>query len=238
MDMISSKLLLSFLLLVGATVGQSKPSRPASKPETPHLAFVQEYIRELISDESLRVSGEKEFNEATSDDQRFSTGIYVSKSVQLELRSQIRMLRGMRLRPPFETLIPDLTGSYQRQIDLHQSLIDLSSKFLAGPKPGLDYSALGAKVPQLRAELEVAQKVIFDAAGLVFMTLIDMKPDSQGHVSHLIITKAEKSDLQEQLEIILKDQPDEGDHDFYISAAMVLRAGLLKGHKCADEPWE
>ena len=236
--MISSNLLLSFLLLVGVTVGQNKPSRPAAKPETPHLVFVQEYIRELMSDESLRASAEKEFHEAKSDDQRFSTGIYVSKSVQLELRSQIRMLQGMRLRPPFDTLIPSLIGSYQRQIDLHQSLIDASSKFLGGPKPGVDYSALGAKVPQLRAELEAAQKPIFDAAGLVFMTLIDTKPDSQGHVSHLLITKAEKSDLQKQLEIMLKDQPDEGDHDFYISAAMVLRAGFLKGHKCADEPWE
>lgn len=235
--MISLNLLLS-LLLMGSTAGQNKPSRPAAKPETPHLVFVKEYIRELISDESLRASGEKEFNEAKSIDQRFSTGIYVSKSVQLELRSQIRMLQGMRLRPPFDTLIPDLIGSYQRQIDLHQSLIDASSKFLAGPKPGVDYSALGAKVPQLRAELEAAQKIVFDAAGLVFMTLIDTKPDSQGHVSHLLITKAEKSDLQEQLEIMLKDQPDEGDHNFYISAAMVLRGGLLKGHKCADEPWE
>jgi hypothetical protein len=57
-------------------------------------------------------------------------------------------------------------------------------------------------------------------------------------VSHLLITKAEKADLQDQLEIMLKDEPEKGDHDYYISAAMILRAGLQKGHKCADEPWE
>ena len=35
------------------------------------VVFVKEYIHELISDESLRLSGEKEFNEAKSDGQRF-----------------------------------------------------------------------------------------------------------------------------------------------------------------------
>ncbi len=46
--------------------------------------------------------------------------------------------------------------------------MDISSKFLAGPKPGVDYQALGAKLPEIRAELEDAQKAVFDAAALVF----------------------------------------------------------------------
>lgn len=77
-----------------------------------------------------------------------------------------------------------------------------------------------------------------DATAMVFMTLIDPTPDSQNHLSHLIITKAEKADLQNQLNILLKDLPDKGDQDYYISSAMILRAGLQKGHKCADDPWE
>ena len=102
----------------------------------------------------------------------------------------------------------------------------------------MDYQALAAKVPEIRAELDAVGKAEFQAAGLVFMTLIDQKPDSHGHVSHLLITKAEKAELQDQLDIMLKDEPDKGDHDYYISAAMVLRGGLQKGHKCADEPWD
>jgi hypothetical protein len=70
------------------------------------------------------------------------------------------------------------------------------------------------------------------------MTLIDQKADSQGRVSHLLITRAEKADLQDQLAIMLKDEPEKGDHDYYISAAMILQGGLQKGYKCADEPWE
>jgi hypothetical protein len=227
--------LLPVLLLASVVVGQNKPPVHV-KPETPHLAFVQEYVRELISDEELKTSGQKELSEAKTTEEQISTGIYFSKSVQLELRSQIRMLNGMRLAKPFETLIPDLIGFYQHEVELHQSLIDIDSKFIAGPQSGVDYPALAAKMPQIRAELEETQKAVFDATPLIFIALIDQKPDSQNHLSHLLITRAEKSDLQDQLEIMLKDVPEKGDHDYYISAAMVLRGGLQKGYKCTDEP--
>ena len=55
-------------------------------------------------------------------------------------------------------MIPTLIGSYQQQIDLHQKLIDISGKFMAGPKEGVDYQALAAKVPEIRAELDAIPK--------------------------------------------------------------------------------
>ena len=199
---------------------------------------MKEYIRETTTSEEMMVSLQKELSEAKTPNEQFSTGIYASKSIQLELRSQIAMLKSMRLDSPYETLIPDLVGFYQHEVELHQSLLEISSKFLAGPKPGIDYSALAVKMPQLRAELETTQEGVFEATPLVFMTLLDMKPDSQNHVSHLIITKQERSDLLSSLDIILKDQPEHGDHDYYVSSAMVLRAALLKEYKCADETWQ
>jgi len=182
--------------------------------------------------------GENEYSKDKTPDQQFSTGINFGKSVQLELRSQIGMLKRMRLNGPLERLIPTFIALYQHRIELHQKLIDIDSKFLAGPRSGVDYQALVAKVPEIRAELDDIEKSIFEASPLIFMTLIDQKPDSHGHMSHLLITKAEKSDLRDQLEIMLKDEPDKGDHDYYISSAMILKGGLQKGHKCADEPWD
>jgi hypothetical protein len=228
------------LLLSCVVTGQDKGSRNAgktSKPETSHFSFVREYVREMGEDEDLKDTAEKELSQSKTTDQQFSAGIYVSKSVQLELRSQIGMLKSMRLDSPYETLIPSLIDFYQREIDVHQRLLEISTKFLDGPKPGVDYQALAAEMPQLRAELEATQKAVFEAAPLVFMTLIDPRPDSKNHVSHLMITKEEKSELQGNSEIILKGQSEQGDHDYYISAAMVLRGAFLKGHKCADEPW-
>ena len=226
--------------VVGQDKGQHHVVKTA-KPETSRLSFVKEYIREMITDEDLKISLQKQLAEAKTPNEEISTGIYASKSIQLELLSQIAMLKSMRLNPPFETVIPNLVGFYQHEVELHQSLLEIGQKFLAGPKPGADYQALLAKMPELRSELDTTQKAVFEATPLVFMTLIDMKPDSQNHVSHLIITKQERSDLQSDLDIILKGQPeqdDHEDHDYYISSAMVLRAAFLKGYKCSDEPWE
>jgi len=234
---VNKRALATLLLSAGFAAGQTKPA-PLPKPETTHLRFVKEYVRELIEDESLRATGEKEISQAKTLNEQFSADIYASKSIQLELRSQISMLKSMHLNDPFDTLIPNLISFYKNQIELHQELIDISGKFLAGPKPGVDHQALVTKVPEIRAELDAVGKGVFEAAALVFMTLIDPKPDSQDHVSHLLITKAEKTDLQNQLDILLKDIPDKGDHDYYISAAMVLRGGLQKEYKCADEPWD
>lgn len=227
------------LLFSGVAAAQTKLARkPIHKPQTPHLQFVKEYVRELIEDEDLKTNAEKEFSEAKTSNDQFSASIYFSKSTQLALRSQIAMLKTMRLNDPFDDLIPTLIAFNQRQIELHQKLVDTDGKFLAGPKTGVDYQALAAKVPEIRAELDNVRKGLFDAAPMVFMSLIDMKPDSQNHLNHLIITKAEKADLQDQLNILLKDVPDQGDHDYYISAVMILRAGLQKDYKCADDPWE
>ena len=70
------------------------------------------------------------------------------------------------------TTYESLIGFYQRQVELHQSLIDINSKFIAGPRSGVDYPALAAKMPQIRAELEQTQKAVFEATSLIFMTLI------------------------------------------------------------------
>jgi hypothetical protein len=53
-----------------------------------------------------------------------------------------------------------------------------------------------------------------------------------------VITKEEKTALEDQLNTFLKDEPDKGDHDYYVSTAMVLRDGLRKGYKCADDAWD
>jgi hypothetical protein len=54
-------------------------------------------------------------------------------------------------------------------------------------------------MPQIRAELDETRKAVFEATPLVLMTLLDEREDSQGHVSHLLITKTEKAELQDQL---------------------------------------
>src|SRR6266699_3853890 len=85
----------------------------AEEPETSHLAFVTEYVRELAANENFRALGEQEVKEGAK---RFAGFIHSGTLIQLELRSQIRMLKGMHMNPPFEDIIPDVIAMYEYRI--------------------------------------------------------------------------------------------------------------------------
>lgn len=209
------------------------------KPETPHLRFVNEYIRELSAYERIREAGEKERNQDVKDGKLpFSGAVHTSTLFQLELGSQIRMLRGMSLDDPFDQLIPNITAFYEDRIALWQRMSEISSAFIGSPKPGVDYDKLAAEMPQIRAKLDYIDQSLFQATPAVFATLIDMKADSKGHANHLIITKEEKADLISELDTAFGKKLEEKDQNYIVSSASVLKGYLNKDFKCADEPWD
>ena len=220
----------------------TKPARPTArpvKPETPHLEFVTEYIRELAAVERIRAEGEEENNQDKKDDKLpFAGAIHTSMLFELELGSQVKMLKDMRLKKPFDFLIPNISAFYERKIVLWQRMREISSAFIGGPKDGVDYSKLASEMPQIRAELDFIDQSLFEATPGVFATLIDMKADSKGHTSHLIITKEEKAGIISKLNDSFGAKLDQKDQNYTVSAASVLKAYLNKDFKCSDEPWE
>ena len=220
----------------------AKPARATARPvmpETPHLEFVTEYIRELAAVERIRAAGEEENKQDTKDGKLpFAGVIHTSTMFGLELGSQVKMLRGMRLNPPFDDLIPSITKFYERKIELWRRMGEISSEFIGGPKEGVDYSKLVAEMPKIRGELEFIDQALFEATPGVFATLIDMKEDSKGHASHLIITKEQKAVLIAKLKDSFGAKLDQKNQNYTVSAASVLRDYLNKDFKCSDEPWE
>ena len=211
-------------------------TRPANKPETPHLEFVTEFIRELAAIQDIREAAESDLKQ---DPQAvFSNCIHSSTLMQLELGSHISQLKGMRLDDPFSDLIPNIIESYQDKIELWQQMIDICSAFVGGPKPNVDYTKLAADMPKTRAKLDFIDKALFEATPAIFMTLIDSKPDSNGHASHLIITKAERAALIKQIDTDFGSKLDEKGANYTVSAAWVLKKGLQKDFKCSDDPWD
>jgi hypothetical protein len=92
---------------------------PSRAQETPHLKFVSEYVRELGKVEHLRSLAMDEMKDESN---RMASCIRSSTRFQLELQSQISMLRGMRLNPPFETLPANIASFYEQKIDLYKRL--------------------------------------------------------------------------------------------------------------------
>lgn len=130
------KPLIVFILFAAAVIFVPS-SVAAEKPETPHLAFVSEYIRELGAIEDVRASGEKELAQAKDDNERLSDAVHASTLIQLELQSQIGMLKAMKLNAPYDQLIPNITTFYGQKIDVHQSSSTSPPPFLLAPSPVL-----------------------------------------------------------------------------------------------------
>jgi hypothetical protein len=220
-----------------ALAAMMPPAFGADKPETPHLAFVTEYVRELGAIETIRAAGEQE-QAAGKQDEAFSNAIHTCTAFQLELGSQIRILKDMLLKPPFDDLTKNLAGFYAQKMELYQSMIDISTAFMGGPKPGVDYDKMSAEMPKIRAALEFVDRAIFEATPLIFATLINQRADSKNHASHLIITKAERTKLLDDIAARFGSKLDQKGQNFTVSAASVLKGYLFKDFKCSDEPWE
>jgi len=212
------------------------PNSRAADEETHHLRFVSEYIRELGAIERIRSSAESDLKDKNGD--AFAGCIRNSTSMQLELQSQISMLSTMRLNPPFDALPRNLAQFYGQKIDSYQDFIDVCSALLAGPKPNVDYEKLAAEAPKITARLDYLDHALFEASPLIFATLIDPKPDSKNHVSHLVITKAERRRLIKDITEMFGSKLAQKDQNYTVSAASVLRVYLLKDYKCSDEPWQ
>jgi hypothetical protein len=220
----------------------AKPAGPTArpvKPETPHLEFVTEYIRELAAVERIREAGEAENDQDKKDDKLpFASAVHTSTLFELELGSQVKMLKSMRLNEPFDFLIPNITAFYERKIILWRRMGEISSSFIGGPKDGVDYSKMAAEMPKIRGELDFIDQSLFQATPGVFATLIDMKADSKGHASHLIITKEERAGLISELDDSFGAKLEQKDQNYTVSAAKVLKDYLNKDFKYSDEPWD
>jgi len=197
---------------------------------------VNEYIRELAAMENIRDSGEQELQQDPSS--TFSNLIHSGTLFQLELRVDIQRLKSMRLKPPFETFIPSIVEFDEHKIALWKRMVEIGSEFIGGPKPGVDYGGLAAEMPQIRGELDYIDQSLFQVTPAVFETLVDLKPDSKGHASHLIITKAEKAQLLDDIATDFGTKVEQPHPNYTVAAALVLKTGLLKDFKCSDEPWE
>src|ERR1700694_5705905 len=123
----SRTLITKVFAIVGVLFGLTISSRAQ---ETSHLSFVSEYVRELGKVERLRSLAMDEMKDETN---RMGSCIRSSTRFQLDLKSQISMLRAMRLHPPFETLPANIASFYERKIDLYKRFADGCAAMMSGP---------------------------------------------------------------------------------------------------------
>ena len=93
-------------------------------------------------------------------------------------------------------------------------------------------------MPKVRAELDQTDHDLMEVVPGVLMTLVDQREDSKGHCSHLLITKAEAAKLLADLQTYFGAKLEEKNPPYLVGSAQIMKDGLLKGWKYADDPWE
>jgi hypothetical protein len=227
--------ILGSAILATSSLGQE--ARPA---ETPPLAFVTEYVRQLAQIEDTRAQLEQEYKKAAKEGPQAAMreAIYVSTRVQLELRDQIARLQGIHLSKEFDFIVPGIINFDEQKIGLHQRIIEIAEAFVEGPKPDVDYGKLSAEMPKVRAELDQTDHNLMEVVPGILMTLVDQRADSKGHCSHLLITKAEAAKLLADLRTYFGTKLEEKNPPYLVGSAQIMKDGLLKQWKYADDPWE
>jgi hypothetical protein len=208
-----------------------------AKADTPHYDVVAEYIRSLGAIHRIQQTASKEFqDDKDNPTKKMMDAIRSSTRFKLELSSSIGALKRMTLKKPFDTLIPNTISFYKHKMELHEEVIEISKHFLdTAPKPGVDYSKMVARMPEITASIEYIDESIFQSMVLVFALLIDEKPDSKGHMSHLNITKAQRQKLIDNINDLFGERLDKENKTWTVSSASLLKAYLLKDYKCIDE---
>jgi hypothetical protein len=223
--------------LVAALVAWCAIGAPAYAQETPHYDVVAEYIREMGVTKANHDVGMKELAEGKTQRDKMMNAIRNSTRVKLALAQNIHTLQSMRLKPPFDTLLPNTVEFYKQKLELHDNMITIATAFSTDkPKPDVDYGNLAATMPQITATLEHIDQSLFQQSPMVFLLLVEEKPDAQGHMSRLSITKKQAQQLVASIDGYFGSSLNEKNQDWNTSAASVLKTGLTKkGYTFADE---
>jgi hypothetical protein len=202
------------------------------------IEFVNEFIRELITIQGVRDGFVKDHAQDKTSSDQMATFIRTSTRMNLELQANVNMLQGIKLGEQFSKCRDYLQDIYKQKQSINAEIISTASQFMvAAPKPGVDYEALAAHLPQLTAKDGYLDKIIFDGSVGIFLALVDKRADKQGHASHLIITKDQRKQMIRQIEMAFGSKLDEKDQPYIISSAWLIREGLRKDYKSSDDPW-
>jgi hypothetical protein len=201
--------------------------------------FVKEYVRELAALEGIRDSAEKELAQSASNPSaRMADCIRNGQLYQLELNLDISQLKQVKLAKPVDDVPSMIVQFYQQKLEQYRQMSEICSTIIAGPKPGVDYGQLAADMPKITANIEYLDHSLFKLCPLVFAALIDQRPDKENHLSHLVISKAERDLLVRELDSSFGKKMDQDNQNWGVSAASVLKTYLTKkDYKFADDPW-
>jgi hypothetical protein len=212
----------------------TQPCYAAADYNSQPYEFVSDFIHTLGALEKIRAEAEADMK---SGENSFEGCIRSTEAFQLELNGDIASLNGIHLTEKMSGVPNQFAQFFSYKRDLYRKLQDNCSAMLSGPKPGVDYGALATNTPKITAQMEYLDESLFKGSPLVFATLVSDKPDAQGHMSHLSISKEQRDSLARTIKLEFGKKLDAENQNYLVSAASTIYFYLAKkGFKGSDEP--
>jgi hypothetical protein len=232
--------LLITLMMYGAcfTSAQSQ----SFNEKNPRIQLASEFVRELEVLYRLQETAKKEFAEDGSSEGKIMTSIRVGTRTVFEMNESIQRLSGIAVDGQWAEFRNRLKQFHADRIAVVQEMNQISKAMLSGlsggPKPGVDYGAMTARAPELAAEIEQVDKLMFKMAQAMFFALVDeQRVGPDGKLYHLLLTKKERADMIQLIDKIWGQNFEDKNATNIVSAAWAIKFGLTRPmYKSADEP--
>jgi hypothetical protein len=226
--------------MVPVAYGKSKVKTKV-KPATPVYEVVEAHLRTLTAIHNIQISSlaELEADKAAEANPMFGA-IRSFTKYKLELAAGIASLKDKHFDKPYETIIPHILTCYKEEYAVYGGMLDISKTFASPvPKKGVDYDALAARMPELRAKLEYLDETLFQGSKLLSLALIDTKKvDSKGNVSHLVITKRQREQLIERIDGTFREDMKKDQKNWTTLSAEIIKVVLDAHYLSSDEAVE
>lgn len=241
------KIIFAILLipLVFSSIADAKEVKKSKKSkDTAPYAIVNEYIRHLGTMHEIQSAAKKEA-ENTRDDENATpytsllNSINANTKMIYELRFSINTLKGMHIsREHFTDTLPMTAGIYKDQLKLYEESKDIAKKTIGMNPEKADLSKMSkmlSRMPEIRANIEYLDETLFKMMVMVFAVLIDEKPDSEGHMSHLNISIEQRDKLIENIDGYFGDSLNQENKNYIVGSAWLLKSYLQKDYLCTNE---
>ncbi|MGQ0531058.1 MAG: hypothetical protein ACT4OF_00015 [Caulobacteraceae bacterium] len=203
----------------------------AQSTDAAPFQFVQGYIRAIGRIESIRRAADEQGATAPADCVRTMTRFRLEMIAEAEAMSSIELVG---LASGANNQVAEVL---RRKAQIYSHFVEVCAALMRGPERGVDYGALGARLPQYTAQLEFLDDSLLQFTPVVFSALLDTeRPNAQDHVDRLVISGAERRVLIDQIDRWFV--PGRAARGNYMEAsAAVLRSHLTNTRfKSADDP--
>ena len=174
-------LLLGVVAYVTCGASAQSQALPGNTQKTARIALAQEFVRELEVLYRLQETAKKEFAEHSSGAGKLTT------DTLFEVNDSINRLSMINVDARWAEFRDALKKLHRERIVLVHEMNQMSKTLLAGAEPDVNFGKLTARAPEITAQVEQIDKIIFTISKAMFFALVDENHvGGDGKLHHLI----------------------------------------------------